>query len=316
MSFLNRVFNVLRFNRKNWKAVVLCIFTATIFWFFNALNKTYTTNINFPLRFEYDQQNFIPVEDLPQFVMVNVTGNGWELFKRSTGLKINPLEIPLERPAETKKIVGRGTDLTFAFSNQLPGLEINHVINDTLHVDLEPKLGRWIKVTVDSIHYNLRQGYGLASDIAIDPDSTYVVGPARMVNKIKEPVILDIPQRNIDDNYSENVKVEVPFLKVMNLEPAAVSVRFNVEEMITIQDSIALKIENIPPIVSDISTTGKIPVTLSVPESFVEGLKMDSLKAVLDLAGFEGGKKKFLPRVDGLPPHSSVTKIDSVIVRL
>lgn len=314
MRFINSIFNILKFNRRNWKAVVLCIFTATVFWFFNALNKTYTTNINFPLAFDYDEENFMPVEGLPQSVRLNVTGNGWELFKRSTGVKIDPLQIPLERPAEVKKIVGSG--LTFAFTNQLNGLEINRVLNDTLYLDLEPRIGRWIKLAVDSIQYNIKAGYGLTSDIAVVPDSTYVVGPERLVERIKEPVMLDIPQRNIDEHYIENITVELPFQEVVSREPASVSVMFNVEEMIAVNDSIRLVVENIPPSVSDVMNSGKLPVSLSIPESFMEGLIMDSVKAVLDLKTFTGGTARILPRVDGLPPYSRVLKIDSVIVRL
>jgi hypothetical protein len=316
MRFLNNIFSILRFNRRNWKAVVLCVFAAMIFWFFNALNKTYTTNISFPLSFEYDNANFIPVGGLPENVRLNVTGNGWELFKRSTGLKTDALEIPLERPAETKKIVGRGSGLAFTFSNQLADLEINHILNDTLYLDLEPKVGRWVKLAIDSIQYNLRTGYGLTSDIAIIPDSTYLEGPKRLVEKIKEPVHLNIPQRNIDEHYVENIMVELPFEEVIIRQPPTVSVMFNVEEMITVQDSISLSLENIPPEVSDVMSSGKIPVTLKIPERFVAGLMVDSLRAVLDLKNFKGGTERILPRVDGLPPFSSVVKIDSVIVSL
>jgi hypothetical protein len=280
----------------------------------NALNKTYTTNISFPLAFDYDEENFMPVDGLPKYVRLNVTGNGWELFKRSTGVKLDPLQIPLERPAEVKKIVGSG--LTFAFTNQLNGLEINRVLNDTLYLDLEPRIGRWIKLSVDSIQYNIKGGYGLTSDIAIVPDSTYIVGPKRIVEKIKEPVMLDIPQRNIDEHYIENIEVELPFQLVVSREPASVSVMFNVEEMITVTDSIRLVVENIPPSVSDVMNSGKLPVTLSIPNSFIKGLVMDSVKAVLDLKTFSGGTAKILPRVEGLPPYSHVVKIDSVIVRL
>src|SRR5687768_4052677 len=141
MRILYTIFSILRFNRRNWKAVVLCVFAGTVFWFFNALNKTYTTNINFPLRFDFDRTNFVPVKSLPEQVRMNVTGNGWDLFKRSTGVKAGALEIPLERPADVKKIVG-GT-LPIIFSNQVDGLEINFVLTDTLYLDLEPKAGKW-----------------------------------------------------------------------------------------------------------------------------------------------------------------------------
>src|SRR5687767_8995754 len=61
MSFIQSIFNVLIFHRRNWKAVALCIFAATVFWLFNALNKSYTTNINLPLTFDYDQDSYIAV---------------------------------------------------------------------------------------------------------------------------------------------------------------------------------------------------------------------------------------------------------------
>ena len=314
MAFVNTISNILRFNRRNWKAVVLCVFTATVFWFFNALNKTYTTNINFPLAFNYDDENFMPVGGLPQSVRLNVTGNGWELFKRSTGVKTDPLQIPLEGLEEVKKIVGSG--LKFSFTNQLNGLEINHVLSDTIYLDLEPKIGRWVKLDVDSIQYNIKQGYNLTSDVAIMPDSTYLVGPRRIVERIKEPVMLNVSQRNIDEHYVENIPVELPFDDVISLQPPSVSVMFNVEEMIRVQDSIVLKIENIPPTVSEVMNSRKLPVVLSIPESFMEKFRVDSVKAVLDLKDFRGGTAKILPRVEGLPPYSKVIKIDSVIVRL
>ncbi len=314
MSLLNSIFNILRFNRKNWKAVVLCIFAATVFWFFNALNKTYTTNINFPLTFAYDNENFVPVETLPRYVRLNVTGNGWDLFKRSSGVKMAPLEFPLDRPSEVKKIVG--VELPRVFSNQLTGLEINYVLLDTLYLDLEPKAGRWINLAVDSVADNLKIGYGLASEIAVIPDSTYVVGPERIINNLVEPIILKIPQRNIDEHYIENIGVILPYMEVIIRQPASVSVMFNVEQMITRKDSIPMEIINIPPTVSDVMNSGKVPVTFSIPESFLPELNIGSVKAVLDLKKFTRGKAKFLPRVEGLPPYSQVIRIDSVIVRL
>lgn len=314
MRILYSLFNILKFNRRNWKAVVLCVLTAVIFWLFNALNKTYTTNISFPLAFDYDDQNYIAVDGLPADVRLNVTGNGWELFKRSTGVKMEPLQIPLDRPGEIKKIEGSG--LKFSFTDQLNGLEINHVLNDTLYVDLEPRVGRWIKLTVDSVQYNLKTGYGLVSKIEIVPDSTYLEGPERLVERIRVPVKLSIPQRNIDETYEEDIRVELPYEEVITRQPETVSVKFEVEEMIVVEDSIGLALENIPPAVSDVMNSGKISVRLSIPERFIDDLRIDSLKAVLDLKNFKGGKEKILPRVDGMPPFSSVLKIDSVIVRL
>jgi hypothetical protein len=313
MSPFNSILNILRFNRRNWKAVVLCVFAATVFWFFNALNKTYTTNINFPLNFDYDRANFVPVQALPGQVRINVTGNGWDLFKRSTGVKIAPLEIPLERPAEVKKIVG--SNLPVFFSSQVEGLEINFVLTDTIYIDLEPRTGRWVKLAMDSLQFNLKEGYGIASEISIAPDSVFLEGPQRLVARFKSPVLLKLRQRNIDEDFNEDVELDIPSSEVIKRDPPTVSVAFDVARMVEVKDSLLVTVENVPPTVSIVEQR-YIPVTVSIPENMAENFTLDSARAVLDLRNFRRGEAKLLPRVDGLPPFTQVVKIDSVRIRL
>ena len=145
MSFIQSIFNLLRFNSRNWKAVGLCIFAATVFWFFNALNKNYTTNINLPLVFDFDRERYIPIRPLPEVVRFNVTGVGWNLFRRSVGLKFPPLVVPLPQPSDVKKIVG--STLPALVSNQPEGFAINFVLTDTLHVAIARKKKKVDKVT-------------------------------------------------------------------------------------------------------------------------------------------------------------------------
>jgi hypothetical protein len=312
MSVFKSILNVLRFNRRNWRAVVLCIFAATVFWFLNALNKSYTTNLNFPLRFDYDRVNFVPVTSLPRQVRINVTGNGWDLFKQSTGVKNIPLEIPLERPSDVKKIVG--STLPVFFSSQIEGLQINFVLTDTLYVDFEPKAGRWIKLAMDSLDENLKDGYGLSSEVSIMPDSIFIEGPKRLIEEFHEPVQLKLHQVNIDDNFAEDVEIGMPS-DVIKRDPPTVSVMFNVERTTTVQDSLLIAVENVPPTVSYVEER-YIPVTLEIPQSMRDNFRLDSARAVLNLKNFKRGEAKIFPRVDGLPPFTKVVKIDSVRIRL
>jgi YbbR domain-containing protein len=313
MRLFNSILNIVRFNRRNWKAVVLCIFAATVFWFFNALNKSYTTNINFPLTFDYDKDNYVPVRNLPAQVRLNVTGNGWDLFKRSTGVKVVPLEIPLERPADVKRIVGNS--LQPFFSSQVEGMQLNFVLTDTLFVDLEPKAGRWIELTMDSIQFNLKRGYGLISDVDIEPDSIYVEGPRPVINRIKEPFKIRLHQRNIDESFSEDVEIDLPQSDVIRRDPPTVSVKFRVDRMINLIDSVKLTAENIPPTVSYIEDAW-ISVTFDVTEGTNMRAALQDVRAVMDLKNFKRGSARVLPRVTGLPPFTRVVKIDSVNIKL
>ena len=313
MKIINSIFNVLRFNRRNWKAVVLCVFTATVFWFLNALNKTYTTNLKFPLAFEYDQQNFIPVKSLPADIRINVTGNGWDLFRRSAGFKIPALEIPVDRPVETKKIVG--SKIPQYFSNQLEGLQVNYVLTDTLFLDLAPKDGRWIKLSLDTSELSIRKGYSLSSNVSIMPDSIFVEGPQPLIKAIKEPVNIAIPFTNIDEHFMEDVEVQLPSSDAIKRNPPTVVVMFDVDRMITITDSIRLVIENIPTTVWPVMGRKEIPIIVSIPQNMLTDFSIDSAKAVLDLENVERGEYMLKPEIHGLPPFSRIIDVDSVRVK-
>lgn len=313
MRIKNSIFRVLHFHRRNWKAIALCFFAATVFWFLNALNKTYTTNLRFPLTFEFDRQNFVPVKALPREIRLNVTGNGWNLFRRSAGVKIPPLEIPLERPVETKKIVG--STLPAFFTNQLDGLEINYVLTDTIFVDLEPKAGRWITLRLDTTSLKLKKGYGLASFVSILPDSIFVEGPKPVIGALPEPVAITLPFRNIDEHFMEDVEVTLPASEFVKRNPPTVAVMFNVQKMVTMKDSARLLIQNLPSNVWPLMGRKKIPYTVLIPQNMLDQFHPDSMTAVLNLQKLPKGERLLVPALTGLPPFSKVVHIDSVRVK-
>lgn len=313
MKVSSAIFNFLRFNSRNWKAVVLCIFAATVFWFFNALNKTYTTNLRFPLTFAYDEQSFVPVKSLPENIRLNVTGNGWALFRRSAGVKVPPLEIPLERPTETKRIVG--STLPPFFTNQLDGMQINFVLADTIYVDLEPKVGRWIKLAIDSTSVDIKDGYGFASSISILPDSIFIEGPRPVVNDVANPFILNIPFEEIEEPFMEDLEIKVTPAELIRREPPTVAVMFTVAKYVTISDSISLQLENVPAKASAVIGNSQVAITIRGPENILAKSPIDSLKAVVDLKNVKRGDKKLLPVVSGLPPYTKIIMLDSVSVK-
>ncbi|WP_276367672.1 hypothetical protein [Chryseolinea sp. H1M3-3] len=313
MSFIQSIFNLLRFHRRNWKAVALCIFAATVFWFFNALNKSYTTNINLPLVFDYDQENYIAVRPLPEAVRFNVTGVGWNLFRRSAGLKIPPLVVPLPQPSEVKKIVG--STLPALVLNQPEGFAINFVLTDTLHVAIEPKSSKWITLQIDTPTLLFKGGYGLISEVQISPDSVFIEGPVKLINSLPAKVDLKLDARNIDEDFSDDVEVKFLNDELIKRNPPTVSVSFRVDRYIEVEDSVKLEIINPPKNAWTVIGEKKLAFTAAVPQSFQKSFSVDSLRALVDLKNITKGEKKILPKIEGLPPYSRVVKLDSISVK-
>lgn len=313
MHFIQSVFGLLRFNRKNWRAVTLCVFAATVFWVFNALNKNYTTNINLPLQFDYDEEKYIAVRPLPQAIRFNVTGLGWNLFRRSAGLRVPPLVVPLPQPSEVKKIVG--STVPALVTNQPEGFDINYVLTDTLHVAIEPKATRWIGVSVDIPNILFRNGFGPVSDIEIMPDSVFIEGPEKLINNLPEQLYLKIPYRNIDDDFSEDIEVKFLNNELIKRNPPTVSVSFDVDQYVEIEDSVRLQIANPPKGSWPVIGGKKLALTIAVPEDAQGSFSMDSLRAIVDLKDFKRGEQKLMPRIVGLPRYSYVVDVDSVLIK-
>jgi hypothetical protein len=312
MGILNFIINFLRFNDRNWKAVILCVVAATVFWFFNALNKSYSANIRFPIAFEFDEEKYIPVNDLPGHIRLNVSGLGWDLFRRSIGIKLPPLSIPLENPADVKKIVG--ASLPLLFSSQLEGLQINYVLTDTIHLQIDPKSTRMVYLKLDSVEQYLRENFGISGKILIEPGSIMVEGPKSLLEGLPDTVALSLEARNIDKKYSDDIEVKLNS-ELINRIPPLVKVTFPVDRYMEVTDTVSVNITHLaaglrPEVFAkDITLTYRLPIPLA------HTIAPERIKVLVDLTGRISGRHRIRPLVKGLPEYSQLLQIDSVDVR-
>ena len=244
---------------------------------------------------------------------INVTGIGWSLFRRSLGIKVPSLVIPLERPSEVKKIVG--STLPGLFSNQLEGLEINFVLTDTLYLNIQPKAGRWIKVSLKDVEPYLQKNYTSVSEVRIIPDSIFVEGAMNTVTKLQEPIILELPKHNIDENFRQDVEVTLADNQFIRRNPPTVAVAFDVEKLIEHKDSVKLVLRNIPEGSKPSIGNTYIHCSYAIPEGAFD-FNGKSVEAIIDLQGFKRGSLKIIPTFKGLPPYSKILKVDTVRIRL
>ena len=288
----------------------MSLFAATIFWFFNALNKNYSANINFPVAFDYDKENYIPVKQLPSSIRMNVSGLGWDLFRKSSGLKVPPLIIPLERPSETQKIVG--STLPALFSTQLEGLQINFVLTDTVYVDIDEKSRKKIYLKIDSAWQYLHRDFGVVNEIKIVPDTIWIEGPKRIVDRLPNRINLKLNQDNIDSDFIGEVEVTFPYDFLVKRDHPIVEVAFDVEKLMEVNNRVPLKVVNAPKEFRPIANGLEVNCTFRLPVSMIKTFSNDSLIAVINLDTLPRGSHMVVPVLNGLPKNARLIKIDSV----
>lgn len=294
--------------------MVLCFFAAAVFWIFNALNKTYSTDLHFPLRFEYDQKNYIAETPLPHRIKLNVSGSGWELLRKSIGLKLPLLVVPVEKPLELKKLVTNS--LTPVLASQMGGLKINYAVTDTLQIQLDTRQSRVFHLKVDQSALSFRQGFGVTGPIKITPAKVELDGPASVLLKLPDTILIKVPASNLHKMYEE--EVEVPFFKneFIKRNPPLVNVSIPVSEVIVLDIKLKVRLVNL-------SQASRVGYSDSVRASFVIPvekreelkLKLKTAEALIDVSMNKGRQHYVFPNIVGIPDYARLLSVDSVTVK-
>ncbi len=314
MSFLRVFINLFQFNRTNWKAVLLCFFAASIFWVFNALNKQYTANIKFPLHFEYDVEKFSPLENLPNQILVNVSGNGWALFSQAFGYKLPTITIPLEKPLEVKKIVG--STMPPILASQLGKLQVNYVVTDTLFLQFDHKDIHTYKLFVDETAVSFKSGYGRTSPIVILPDSIKLQGPKSLLHKLPDSILVKLPEERLSNNYREKITIRFPGIEMITKSPDKVEVMFEVNEVTMIEIKSKIEWKNLQKGRQVTLEQDSLLTKIQIPISKQEDFKNVMPTLMLDFKKVKKGEHFFKPTLSAIPSYGTIIKLDSVKVKI
>jgi hypothetical protein len=312
LNFLRVFINLFQFNRTNWKAVTLCFVTATVFWLFSSLNKNHSTTVRFPLTLLYDQYKYVPASPLPQEIAINVNGNGWDLLRKHFGLKVPNLTVPLEKPSEIKRL--SGSVLTPIFASQIGNLNINYVVTDSLHIDLDQKFTRKFRITGDLSEVTFKEGFGRVSPVIILPDSISLIGPKKILLRMPDSLVLHLSQKKVDQNVREQMEVSVTESDFITRNPPVVDVMFEVGNLVRIEKWLKITMNKLPWGAEIQKDT--LRAVFEIPQRNEDTFRSYSLNVTVDPSVVRKGETKFIkPTVNELPLWAKLVYIDSVKVR-
>ncbi|WP_373511197.1 hypothetical protein [Persicitalea sp.] len=214
------------------KVFSVCFLAAAFFWLMTALNKDdYSLRLDYPIHFDYDEAEYIPVEPLPKTVSISVSGNGWNLLRKSwLSFAQRPLEYKVTNPLKANFI--NTVSLSDKLAEHFSDVQVNYVVADTLELDFERKGTRIIPVWVDSAAINMRPGYVISSLINVSPSLISVEGPASMLRAYPDTIIVRVPTRKIQNNYDETLPLNIPDVRTVDVSHSTVLVSFEVARIL------------------------------------------------------------------------------------
>lgn len=227
---MNTVQNVRSFQPTK---ALLCLGAAALFWFLNALNKPgYTLNVEYPVRFVYDDSLFIATSPLPHAVRVNVSSDGWGLLRHSwLPFRIEPVDYIVQDPLRATVI--NTTSLAVALAEHVKKLHVNYVIADTLALSFDRRLTKTVRLLPDSLHLDLAPRFMVSSVINMTPRTLQIDGPAKLVRGLPDTLWVKIPRKRIADNYDEELPLNQLRHPLLHTSADRVAVSFEVGELLS-----------------------------------------------------------------------------------
>ena len=269
---------------RNVFVFMIFLVLSTIFWFMNALQKNYTTTIEYPVRFVNIPQGYILKDKKVKELTLKVNSGGFNILRYHLSSSVIPLDIDVKKMREISDKKKTGFYLLTAkyfksIDGQLSnGLKLISISPDTLFIRLSPKKTKRVPIAAD-IKTTFEKQYLQAGSIILDPDSVTITGDMYVVDSIKEvytkhsefeklrdTLVALLPLRKIEGiKYSKNsVKVTVP------VEPFTESTIQVPIEAVNVPDTFRLKA--FPP---------EVTVSFRVSLSRFEKIKADNFKATI-----------------------------------
>lgn len=265
----------------NWKVVLLCFSTAATFWFFNALNKTYTTRIHYPVELVFNRDSLVALKDAPEEIPINVTGGGWQLLKRTVSVNVEPVILKPENPVHTTFFTAN--NLLPIFSNQLTDLNINYIAIDTIEFKIDPYADRRLCIKLDSSSIQLKEDYFITSELMVEPDSVNFHGPLSLINKLPDVFLVSLSDKNIDDRYDEELSLDLFSPSLIKKIPENIRITFDVEEFVDQTFTLDVEQVNFPYDSTVYIQTSSIDASIKVQRSFRNKIKKEDFLIIADL---------------------------------
>lgn len=263
--------------------VVLCVAAATTFWVLNALNKdNYSTIVDYPVQWEYDQKNFIPVKPLPNSIQIEISGNGWDLLRKYFKIGGTPYLIQLNSPAEKKYLLT--ADLKRSLGEFITPTQLQNVIGDTIHYQIDRIVTKTLRPVLDTLGYSLDKNIALEGKVYFIPDQLEITGPSSVLEAFdgKYPVALNATKINSDYSGKVSLTVNESLTKLVQLKQKEIQVSFSVLTYLEGNKRLKIKKVNFPNTVS-LPNEELVPVlSYLIEEANLPQLKDLKFEAILD----------------------------------
>ncbi len=253
----------IRFNRE-WLTYLVFLLIAIVIWYLNALNKNYTTTMNFKVRYVNLPADKVLVNTPLEKLSLTINASGYTILKERLGFAFQPIAIdaghrnlraktsnPSIYYILTKNIytqIEQEFDASISLKSISPDT-ISFVFSEVVQKEIP------VKVLVD---LQFEKQYLPKGQMKINPAKVTIAGPRAIVDTMKYVYTQPIKYRKLNDTLRADIK----------LQPVR-QLKYSVEEVHIVQ-----------PIERHTEATLSVPIEVI---NLTDGLKMKTFPGVVTI---------------------------------
>jgi len=217
--------------QSNFRAMVLSVLFASLFWLFNAFNSEHTYSIAIPVKLQY--ANGMNADTIKRQVKITITGSGWKIAKEYFANQEKQALIYRMPTTQNQNYVISGFLRNALIQRLDKDLKISEIQNDTFFINNNRNVRKSVKLFVDKEKLDLAEGFKVIGQVQIKPSVVMFEGSVEKINQLPDSLQIFIRETNIRKNFDKLVSLsylENPNLKVLQ---QSVKVSFAVEQYLS-----------------------------------------------------------------------------------
>lgn len=229
----------------------ICVIIATILWFLNALNKDYTAEVTYPVKYVNFPKGKHLVSELPKTIMLEVNAKGFALLGYKVSTSFLPITFDVnsycKHQLEKNNVLEytiNTAEIQDKISSQLStDIKLLNIRPETINFEFSRAVMKKLPVR-PVVDYTLRKQYILKNAPKATPDSLVVSGPASIIDTIRSIPTQKIKFKEVDEIVVKTTKTaKIPGL---NLEEMDIKVELVPERSTEAKKTIGVRTLNLP----------------------------------------------------------------------
>ena len=225
----------------------VCLIIATVLWFLNTLNKEYTTELTYPIRYTDLPKGKLLVSEPPKNMTLEIRAHGFTLLRYSIGTSFLPIAINVSSLLERKDMLEytiSTVDIKERISAQLNSdIKLINIKPETITFQFSQFGSKKVPV-IPRVDYTLKRQYMLKNDISVTPDHVDISGPATILDTLKGVYTTPLKLKDLSKEVTKSVSFEeIPGTQISE---SGAKVKVEVERFTEAKKKATIKVKNLP----------------------------------------------------------------------